>query len=83
MIIRNDGALISIIPGLAIRLANSALDWNFTSVPQEGLNGRSVPMQRGHVLGGSSSASEYRVAIAARDKISWTDRLNVRRDGLY
>ncbi len=82
MIIRNDGALNSIVPGLGSRIANSSLDWNFTSVPQEGLNGRSVPMQRGHVLGGTSSVSEYRVTIV-RDKMLWTHRLNRRRDGLY
>jgi choline dehydrogenase-like flavoprotein len=33
-------------------------DWNFTTVPQEGLNGRTVPYPRGHILGGSSGISK-------------------------
>lgn len=33
------------------------LDWNYTTIPQAGLNGRSVPFPRGHVLGGSTSIS--------------------------
>ena len=33
-------------------------DWNFTTVPQPGYNGRSIPFPRGHVLGGSTSISE-------------------------
>ncbi|THH11293.1 hypothetical protein EW146_g8096 [Bondarzewia mesenterica] len=31
------------------------LDWNLTTVPQPGLNGRSIAYARGHVLGGSTS----------------------------
>ncbi|KIK65201.1 hypothetical protein GYMLUDRAFT_220474 [Collybiopsis luxurians FD-317 M1] len=34
---------------------NTNLDWNFTTVPQVGLNNRSVPYPRGRLLGGSSS----------------------------
>ena len=30
-------------------------DWNFTTVPQQGLNGRVLPASRGKVLGGSSA----------------------------
>ncbi|KIJ42485.1 GMC oxidoreductase [Sphaerobolus stellatus SS14] len=41
--------------GVSGRLTNSPYDWNFTTVPQVGLNGRSLPYTRGHVLGGSSS----------------------------
>lgn len=33
-------------------------DWNYTTVPQSGLGGRSVLFPRGRVLGGSSSVSE-------------------------
>ncbi|KAF9561257.1 alcohol oxidase [Agrocybe pediades] len=47
----------NIVPGLAVNLANSIFDWNFTTTPQAGLNGRSVEFQRGHVLGGSSSVN--------------------------
>ncbi|KZT22388.1 GMC oxidoreductase [Neolentinus lepideus HHB14362 ss-1] len=34
---------------------DTAYDWNYTVVPQEGLDGRSFPYPRGYVLGGSSS----------------------------
>ncbi|KAG6810624.1 hypothetical protein H0H92_011093, partial [Tricholoma furcatifolium] len=32
-------------------------DWNYSTVPQAGLNGRSVVYNRGHILGGSSSVN--------------------------
>jgi len=35
-------------------LSGSALDWNYATVPQPGLGGRSVPYPRGKVVGGSS-----------------------------
>ncbi|KAF9460388.1 pyranose dehydrogenase [Collybia nuda] len=35
----------------------TAWDWNFTTVPQTALGGRTVPFQRGYVLGGSSSVN--------------------------
>ncbi|KAF9447313.1 GMC oxidoreductase [Macrolepiota fuliginosa MF-IS2] len=53
----NEGVAESIIPGLAPRAALSRYDWNFTTVPQQGLNGRSITLQRGHLLGGSSSVN--------------------------
>lgn len=34
-------------------------DWNFTTVPQKGLNDRAVTLQRGRILGGTSAVSEY------------------------
>lgn len=37
---------------------NTPYDWNFTTTPQVGLNGRSVAYPRGHILGGTSSVSE-------------------------
>ncbi|KAI0341273.1 aryl-alcohol oxidase-like protein [Trametopsis cervina] len=43
------------VPQFVSRLAFSQFDWNFTTVPQPGLNGRSVFFERGHVLGGSTS----------------------------
>ena len=33
-------------------------DWNYTTTPQSGFNGRSVPYPRGRILGGSSSISK-------------------------
>lgn len=58
MLHRNEGVMESIVPGLQGRIAKTRLDWNFTTIPQKGLNGRSVSLQRGHILGGSSSVSE-------------------------
>ncbi|KAF9447689.1 GMC oxidoreductase [Macrolepiota fuliginosa MF-IS2] len=53
----NEGATDSIVPWLEGNLAQSRFDWNFTTVSQRGLNGRSIAYQRGHMLGGSSSVS--------------------------
>ncbi|KAJ7451793.1 aryl-alcohol oxidase [Mycena galericulata] len=36
---------------------NTPQDWNFTTTPQENMNGRSIPYSRGFVLGGSSSVN--------------------------
>ncbi|KAK0212403.1 aryl-alcohol-oxidase from pleurotus Eryingii [Desarmillaria ectypa] len=36
---------------------NTPLDWNFTTIPQLGLNGRAVPLPRGFGLGGSSAVN--------------------------
>lgn len=35
----------SIVPGLEFGTARSAVDWNFTTTPQKGLNGRSFNYQ--------------------------------------
>ncbi|KAF5351273.1 hypothetical protein D9756_008221 [Leucocoprinus leucothites] len=53
----NQNVTDSIIPGLQIKLANSRYDWNYTTVPQQGLNNRSVALERGYILGGSSSVN--------------------------
>ncbi|KAL0064314.1 hypothetical protein AAF712_008760 [Marasmius tenuissimus] len=44
-----------IVPFLAPRAINTVVDWNFTSTPQVGLLNRTIPLPRGHVLGGCSS----------------------------
>jgi len=54
----NEGVLDSMVPGLAAGLAGTVYDWNFTSIPQPGLNGRVMNYERGHILGGSTSVSE-------------------------
>jgi len=47
------------VPFLATGIQpGTAIDWNYTTIPQDGLNGRSISIPRGHVLGGSSSTSE-------------------------
>jgi choline dehydrogenase len=43
------------IPAAFSRLFKTALDWNFSTEPQEHLNGRPLYWPRGKVLGGSSS----------------------------
>jgi len=43
------------VPGLRGSILGTNYDWNFTTTPQKGLGGRSVPVNRGKVLGGSSA----------------------------
>ncbi|KAJ2919351.1 hypothetical protein MD484_g991, partial [Candolleomyces efflorescens] len=43
------------VPGLVASLQRSPYDWNYTTVPQPGYNGRSILIPRGHILGGTSS----------------------------
>jgi choline dehydrogenase len=43
------------IPAAFSKLFKSAVDWNFTTTPQTGLNGRELYWPRGKMLGGSSS----------------------------
>ena len=52
----DSGVLAIHVPYLAYTLQpNTAYDWNYTTTPQSGLNGRTIPYPRGRVLGGSSS----------------------------
>ncbi|KAF5386554.1 hypothetical protein D9615_001729 [Tricholomella constricta] len=51
----NQDALPTKIPFFCTRLSNTLYDWNYTTTPQVGLNGRSISYPRGHVLGGSTS----------------------------
>ncbi|KAL1699183.1 hypothetical protein EV121DRAFT_265407 [Schizophyllum commune] len=54
----NDGELAIDVPQLCVTLTpNTAWDWNFTTVPQEGLNGRTPPFPRGIGLGGTSAVN--------------------------
>ncbi|KAF5353361.1 hypothetical protein D9756_007863 [Leucocoprinus leucothites] len=53
----NKNVTDSIVPGLQMGLANTRYDWNYTTVPQQGLNNRSVTVQRGRILGGSTSVN--------------------------
>jgi hypothetical protein len=45
------------IPFLCTTLAPSVVSWNYTTVPQTGLGGRSIAYPRGRTLGGSTSIS--------------------------
>lgn len=54
----NEGVLFSQIPLLCTTLTPfTALDWNYTTVPQVGMNDRILPYARGFVLGGSSTVN--------------------------
>lgn len=43
------------IPGRKGSILGSKYDWNFTSIPQAGANGRAIGQNRGRVLGGCSA----------------------------
>ena len=64
----------SIVPGLSLGFANTRYDWNYTSIPQLGLNNRSLSIQRGYILGGSSSVSEYRLYTMSNPGIYFKNR---------
>ncbi|KAG6889602.1 hypothetical protein C0995_016128 [Termitomyces sp. Mi166 len=49
------GVLDAEVPWFAANLFKTQYDWNYTTVPQVGLGGRTVDIPRGHILGGSSS----------------------------
>ncbi|KAJ8462927.1 hypothetical protein ONZ45_g17757 [Pleurotus djamor] len=54
----NEGVLAAQVPLLGPSLTPYTIyDWNYTTVPQPGLNGRSVPYTRGRMLGGCSSVN--------------------------
>ncbi|RYP73441.1 hypothetical protein DL771_003613 [Monosporascus sp. 5C6A] len=43
------------VPGMRGSILGSSYDWNFTSIAQPGLDGRTIDVNRGKVLGGSSA----------------------------
>ncbi|KAF5349565.1 hypothetical protein D9756_008826 [Leucocoprinus leucothites] len=53
----NQGVQNTEVPFLWSTLIGTEYDWNFTTTPQEALNGRIIPYPRGHILGGSSSTN--------------------------
>ncbi|KAI0738641.1 hypothetical protein C8Q80DRAFT_1275610 [Daedaleopsis nitida] len=54
----NDGVLAIDVPQLCVTLTpNTPWDWNFTTVPQAGLLGRTPPFPRGIGLGGTSAVN--------------------------
>ncbi|KAJ3559306.1 hypothetical protein NP233_g11297 [Leucocoprinus birnbaumii] len=61
----NEGVIDSMVPFFANRASPfTPWDWNYTAIPQETLNNRSIVYPRGHILGGSSSVilgSDYMV----------------------
>ncbi|KAH7153651.1 hypothetical protein EDB81DRAFT_882585 [Dactylonectria macrodidyma] len=43
------------VPGMRGSILGTSYDWNFSSIAQPGLDGRSISVNRGKVLGGSSA----------------------------
>lgn len=60
------------VPGMSGAIQGGPLDWNFTSTPQPELEGRSMSLSRGKLLGGSS-AMNYMVwnRASAPEYDSW------------
>jgi len=51
------------VPGLWTTLENSSIDWNYTTVPQVGLDDRVLVYPRAKVLGGCTSHSKLRSSM--------------------
>ena len=52
---RDTHPFIKIPAGVAAAIGTKRLNWRFATVPQPGMAGRSIPVPRGRVLGGSGS----------------------------
>jgi choline dehydrogenase-like flavoprotein len=62
------------IPGLYGDALGTKYDWQFETVPQPGLEGRSLPWPRGKVLGGTSALNFMTWNRASRqDYDAWRD----------
>ncbi|MGZ3347002.1 MAG: GMC family oxidoreductase, partial [Caulobacteraceae bacterium] len=48
-------AVIRVPAAVAAAIADPALGWGYSTAPQEAANGKTVPLPRGRVIGGSSS----------------------------
>jgi len=68
---RDKGVLDIEVPWLSPLLEGTAFDWNYTTIPQPGLNNRAIFYSRGFVLGGSTSLSRM---IYTRGSIDDYDR---------
>lgn len=82
-----EGDLATIVPLLIPTLPpNSPHDWNYTTTPQSGLDGRALPYRQGRLLGGSStinymihqygSSEDFDKIAEITDDVGWKwDRL--------
>jgi choline dehydrogenase len=62
------------VPAMFSKLFRSEVDWNFSTEPQEHLNGRRLYWPRGKMLGGTSSMNAMIYARGARaDYDAWRD----------
>ncbi|EKM76333.1 hypothetical protein AGABI1DRAFT_45074 [Agaricus bisporus var. burnettii JB137-S8] len=66
------------VPGLLVNLRNTNVDWNYTTVPQSGLNGRRLGYPLGRMLGGSSSFNNMVYTRGSKD--DWNKWANVTGD---
>ncbi|KAF7377825.1 GMC oxidoreductase [Mycena sanguinolenta] len=85
--VSNEGVIDSIVPFFVEDLLQPNIyEWNYTTVPQPGLNGRNVANPRAHILGGCSahngmvytrgSADDYNRFAAVTGDAGWSwDRL--------
>ncbi|KAE9387132.1 alcohol oxidase [Gymnopus androsaceus JB14] len=55
------------VPSFAPRLTGTQFDWNFTTLNQAGLNGRSIDYARGFVLGGSTAINIMAYCRGSKD----------------
>ncbi|RPD62463.1 alcohol oxidase [Lentinus tigrinus ALCF2SS1-7] len=55
------------VPGRASTLVRSQFDWNFTTVPQVGLDNRPIVYPRGFVLGGSTAINQMAFCRGTKD----------------
>nr|Q0R4L2.1 RecName: Full=Pyranose dehydrogenase 3; Short=PDH 3; AltName: Full=Pyranose:quinone oxidoreductase 3; Flags: Precursor [Leucoagaricus meleagris]AAZ94874.1 pyranose dehydrogenase [Leucoagaricus meleagris]AAZ94875.1 pyranose dehydrogenase [Leucoagaricus meleagris] len=62
------------VPGLAGSLPASRTDWNYTTIPQDALGGRSLNYSRAKVLGGCSSHNSMVYTRGSKDDWNhWAD----------
>ncbi|KXN87041.1 Choline dehydrogenase, mitochondrial [Leucoagaricus sp. SymC.cos] len=54
-------------PGLILEVVGTRVDWNYTVVPQSGINGRTTTYSRGKLLGGCSSHNGMGYTRGAKD----------------
>ncbi|KAF9061468.1 GMC oxidoreductase-domain-containing protein, partial [Rhodocollybia butyracea] len=55
------------VPSFAPQLGGTQFDWNFTTLGQPGLSGRSIAYQRGFVLGGSTAVNIMAYCRGSKD----------------
>ncbi|KAJ6535925.1 pyranose dehydrogenase [Mycena vulgaris] len=66
--VSNEGVIPSIVPALVWQLLpRTPYTWNYTTVPQAGMNNRVIDYPRGHILGGSSSINAMFYTRGSRD----------------
>ncbi|KAI0033253.1 alcohol oxidase [Vararia minispora EC-137] len=54
---------------ITTHLGKDKYDWNFSTIPQDGLNGRALPWPRGKGLGGSSAINYLQFHLPAKSDI--------------